>query len=505
MEISLELHRYLPSLRAVVLTGLLLIQLSCDTRQESGPVSIKEENQREGTTDWLLTTIKSDTCRITEPYEEIFLCRSREIEAYVSETSLSQGDTLGIFVSTDPPSPFGVDFYRMGYYGGKGGRKLMELGPFDGKAQVTPDDGEKNLRECKWEKSLDLVIPEDWVSGVYLGKLTNELSGLQSYVIFVVKDNREADFIFQCSDFTWQSYNRWPEWRSAYDWHYESGGHNPWHTGPGAEISFDRPYSFYMNGLPVGLLPHINGSGEFLLWEFPLAYWLEQNGYDVTYVSNVDVHENPRELLRSRGFLSVGHDEYWTREMYNNVTAARDAGVNLLFLGGNSLSGEIYLKPSHIGQANRIFGRVDRFHDEHHLMGAKSYGVGLADWACREPEHWVFANTGLKEGDVIEDLIGWEYHGFPLDSIHDVKVLASGPMAEPTKGNLYASTIYETEKGNFVFNAGTCWWNMPLSSPPGKPDVLNPRGLFTGSAIDGTKTDPRIQTITKNLLERALQ
>src|SRR5690606_9299423 len=103
------------------------------------------------------------------------------------------------------------------------------------------------------------------------------------------------------------------------------------------------------------------------------------------YVSNLDVHENSDELLRVKGFLSVGHDEYWTREMYDNVTAARDAGVNLLFLGGNSLSGEVYLKPSYDGRPNRIFGRIDRFKDEHHLMGAKSYGVGLAHWVCEAP------------------------------------------------------------------------------------------------------------------------
>ncbi|MEX0714521.1 MAG: hypothetical protein WD278_19450, partial [Pirellulales bacterium] len=32
------------------------------------------------------------------------------------------------------------------------------------------------------------------------------------------------------------------------------------------------------------------GSGEFLLWEFPLAFWMEQHGYDVSYISNIDTH-----------------------------------------------------------------------------------------------------------------------------------------------------------------------------------------------------------------------
>jgi hypothetical protein len=58
-------------------------------------------------------------------------------------------------------------------------------------------------------------------------------------------------------------------------------------------------------------------------------------------------------------------------------------------------------------------GRVQRFKDEEKLMGAKSYGVGLGDWTCIEPEHWLFKGTGMTKGDHIKDLVGWEYHGFP--------------------------------------------------------------------------------------------
>ena len=54
------------------------------------------------------------------------------------------------------------------------------------------------LRECKWEPSVEFEIPDDWVSGVYLGKLTAKKERLQSYVIFIVRD----DLLFQCSDTT---------------------------------------------------------------------------------------------------------------------------------------------------------------------------------------------------------------------------------------------------------------------------------------------------------------
>lgn len=172
-------------------------------------------------------------------------------------------------------------------------------------------------------------------------------------------------------------------------------------------------------------MPLSNGSGEFLLFEFPLAFWLEKEGYDVTYISNIDTHADGKGLLRAKGFLSVGHDEYWTQEMYDNVARARDEGVSLAFLSGNSVSGIVYLNPSTDGRPNRVFGRVRRF---------------------------------------------------PNDN--DV------------------ATVYDGPKGNIVFNAGTCWWNMVLSSPPG---FANP------PKKDFSQDDQRVQQITRNVLSRMMK
>ena len=302
---------------------------------------VLDENSRAGTTDWLLTQVAPVAVNVRDDRYQ----RQRSIEGYVSHASIRAGETLTGYVSTNPAAPFRVDIYRMGWYGGKGGRLMTALGTRQGVVQPEPIEGEKQLTEARWHSSFELTIPKTWLSGVYLGKLTNERSGDQSYVIWVVRDDRRADLMFQVSDLTWQAYNRWPAWRSLYDWKQER-----WRTTPGAKVSFDRPYTFYYNMLPATLLPLSNGSGEFLLWEFPLAFWLERHGYDVTYTSNLDTHRDPDGLLRVKGFLSVGHDEYWTRAMVDNVARARDRGVSLGFLSGNSVDGEIVLEPSTSGQ-----------------------------------------------------------------------------------------------------------------------------------------------------------
>src|SRR5262249_492534 len=351
---------------------------------------VVDENKKAGTTDWLLFNYD----KVVPGRDDVWK-REKGIEGYCSHTSIRAGETLKVFVSSEPAKPFKIDFYRMGYYGGKGGRHLLTTGTLQGETQPTPADGAKRLIECKWKASYELKIPADWLSGVYLGKLQVAEPKAEAYVVFIVRDDRRADFLFQCSDLTWQAYNRWPAWRSLYDFQ-----DNRWHTDVGNEVGFDRPYSLYYNGLPARFNPLTHGSGEFLVWEHPLCFWRERGGYDVSYPSNLDTHNDAAGLRRAKGFLSVGHDEYWTRTMMENVAAARDAGVHLAFLGGNSVSGRITLKPASDGRPDRVFGRWEQepgcwFDNERDLMGATSYGVGAADRICRTPEHWAFAGRGL--------------------------------------------------------------------------------------------------------------
>jgi hypothetical protein len=463
---------------------------------------IRAENARPGTRDWLLADTRVDPAtRYRCPW----------IEGYASRTSVRAGETLAVMVSTNPPSPFTLDVYRMGYYGGAGGRHLLRLGPFRGRVQPDPEIGRERLRDCRWEPSAHLTIPHGWPSGVYLGKLTAAASGIQSYVVFVVRDDRPCDVLFQSSDTTWAAYNRWPSQWSLYD-----DGRKVWYWGPGVRVSWNRPYGRYCQIVDA---PLSQGSGEFLLWELPLAFWLEREGYDVSYISGVDTHADPEGLKRARIWLSVGHDEYWTLAMHDNVRAARDAGVNLAFLSANACYGLIDLGPDGAGLPHRTFARIGQYGpiepgvaqgefpevnlfrahgpDESLLIGARTnYPLtGGAPWTCVREDHWVFAGTGMRNGDSVPGLVGWEWHGHPA-SILGLEVVAAGDLKDKGALGHYTATVYPGPRGNFVFNGATIWWSDGLAAPPGYQRPRYRRARPRGP-------DPRIQRITANVLARA--
>jgi hypothetical protein len=463
---------------------------------------IRRENEHPGTRDWMTTNVRID------PKTKY---RTPWIEGFVSRTSVRPGESITIHVSTNPPSPFLIEIYRLGFYQGHGGRLMQKTGPLTGMVQPDPPVGPKRLRECTWSPSASITIPADWTSGLYLGKLTAERERLQSYVVFVVRDDRKADFLFQVSDTTWNAYNRWPSQFSLYD-----DGKKVWYWGPNVQTSFDRPYGKYCQIVDSALSV---GSGEFLLWEFPLAYWMEQHGYDVSYISNLDTHADPAGLRRAKGWLSVGHDEYWSPAMFQNMLTSVSEGLNLAFLSGNSICGVIDLSAAGDGRPDRVIERVGRYGSpqkeelengfpeealftkngptEATLMGARStYPVtGGGDWTCRKADHWLFAGTGMKEGDGIPGLVGWEWHGDPAP-LPGLEVVASGKTQcpRPHGEGTFTATIYPGPQGNFVFNAATIWWADGLSEPPGyiRPAVYTrPQG-----------PDHRVQRITRNLLER---
>ncbi|MDO8544559.1 MAG: hypothetical protein Q7S40_29310 [Opitutaceae bacterium] len=482
------------------------------TAARRGPSIIQQENAREGALDWQLTRVRVDRVKGGQPNEAY---RSTLIEGYCSRQSVAAGETIEFMVSTNPAVPFGLEIFRTGYYGGRGARLMATLGPFRGLRQPEPAAGERRLNECAWTPSAALKIPPDWPSGVYLGRLTTRPEKentpyWQSYVVFIVRDNRPADILFQCSDNTWQAYNRWPGTYSLYD-----DGTPSMTSTPHVEVSFDRPYGKYRQ---IYDNPQSVGSGEWLCWEFPLAYWLEQHGYDVSYCSQSDMLAAERGL-KCKVFLSVGHDEYWDERTYHAVAAMRDAGVNLLFLSGNAVCWVSPFSPSARGVPNRRIHRAAPYGglarqksfderklyttvgpDEGLLMGAVNVIPvnGGGDWIVVKPEHWMFEGTGMKKGDRIPGLIGWEYHGDPA-KIRGLEVVAEGTAWKSgTVPQHWTATVYPGPKRNFVFNAATIFWSQALSSPPGH---MLPWSHFNRPH----GPDERVRRITRNLLDRAIR
>ncbi len=299
-----------------------LLRLSTQATKTTSNV-IMSENAQSGTSKWKIPVQRE---------------ASIQIQAYAGATSVSVGQTITFYVSTEYEGVrYSVDIYRMGWYGGSGGRLMALTVTLTGHAQGYYNLDTQTLVDChscrinskvglveaNWQPSYTVEVPPDWVTGVYLAKFTELQHGLETYVPFDVLGNTHSQYVVCTADTTYAAYNDWGG-VSLYD--ADSSAHIGENAAlpRGQEVSFDRPYT---SG---------QGSSQVLVYEINAIRWMERQGYDLSYISSVDLHTNPGQLLQHRAYLSIGHDEYWTKEMRDGVEYARDQGVNLAFLGADA-------------------------------------------------------------------------------------------------------------------------------------------------------------------------
>ncbi|WP_142062050.1 DUF4082 domain-containing protein [Pseudarthrobacter sp. B4EP4b] len=254
------------------------------------------------------------------------------IQGYATSMSLNVGQTVTFKIKTNA-SAYRIDIYRLGYYQGLGARKVAaNLLPSAPLPQAQPNCATfsaTGLVDCgNWAVSASWPVPASAVSGVYLARLVRTDNGGASVIPFVVRDDAaKSDMLFQTSDTTWQAYNTYGG-NSLYTCTVACPAGNPLAYKAAFKVSYNRPFNSAVDD---------QGRSWLMYAEYPMIRFLEANGYDVSYMSGLDVSTRAPLLLNHKSFLSVGHDEYWSGEQRANVQAARDAGVNLAFFSGNEM------------------------------------------------------------------------------------------------------------------------------------------------------------------------
>jgi hypothetical protein len=284
--------------------------------------------------------------------------------------------------------------------------------------------------------------------------------------------------------------------KSAYD-HNSYGANTLKGTPTAVELSFDRPYND-------------DGAGQIFDWEHDLIRYLEQQGYDVTYTTDVDTHAHPERLQDVRGFMSTGHDEYWSGAMFDGIEAARNAGVNLAFFGANAAWWQVRMQPSTGGVPNRVMVIYKDYNLDPEPNPLKKtvlfrtigrpaqrlLGIQYLDWntwgmntafVVQDTSHWIYNGSGFSTGDVIPGIIGYEIDArlpdYLLPDSVGYTVLGHSPYTGLINGNVNADTvIYETSRGSQVFSSGSICWSWGLN----RTGYIN----------------PGIRAMTKNLLDR---
>jgi hypothetical protein len=345
------------------------------------------------------------------------------------------------------------------------------------------------------------LIPHTWVSGIYVAHL--ESNDDESDVVFLVRGSADSEcrILVQIPFATYQAYNEWGG-NNLYDHHKKLRSNR---------VSFNRPCT------PAEVSPSTWDAKEYESF----VGWIGANGFSVDYASSIDIHSSPNLLTKYKLFVSVLHDEYWSREMRNNVERFRDGGGNLCFLSGNTCWWQVRFEdgnqtmvcykddyPTPDPNQNDSLCTTNWFQPPVSRPENTMTGVSFRNGAwwdddggkkpmeripfrVRRSSHWVFDGTGLTNsaefgvnetaGTPVGSIIGYETDAARYTDIEGVPTLSGGDgtpndftilataqlsskwqvePVEPPSQRRVTMGIYQ--RGGLVFTAGTIYWIYAL-------------------------------------------
>jgi hypothetical protein len=440
----------------------------------------------------------------------------------VAEQAIAPGQVQSVYVSAPRARTLTLRVYRMGWYGGSGGRLVLASTrlPVSRQPRCT-HRFETGLTECRWHATLSFPIPTGLASGVYIVKLRAS-TGAESDCMFVLRSQRPPRLLVEIPTATYEAYNGWGG-DSLYP-----GGKLVGLTGTtqGVEVSYDRPYESQ------------TGAGQFFVRDVAMVRFLERYGYPVGYTTIESIDADRAQVLgptHPRAVIDVGHSEYWSAGDERAFARAREGGTSLLFMSSDTMAWRVRFAraTSSSSQAGALDHRivaykqfVARDPDRADATGLFPQGgaelTGSAYDGCitqrvevpGPPVYryyawrpspslrpaWLFAGTGITAATSIPGIVGYELDERTQATPSGTLLVGAGTSVRcgaelepsPVRGSVAETTLYTARSGALVFATGTLGWEYALSPvPQASPDVpLAP--------------DPRVVAMTRNLLARVL-
>lgn len=413
------------------------------------------------------------------------------VMGYASPASVAPGEDVTLRVSSLAPT-VRIIAYRIGGYSGGRGRHVWST-QIDGRKQPDPVTlPDTRTIVARWEPSVT-TSTRDWPPGFYLVVMRTETGSWLTPLVIRSRDTA-GRVALVAPLATWQAYN---DWGGSSLYNGPAGASD--FAGRSYAVSFDRPYP-------------APGAGEFYYSVLPFVVAAERTGAKLAYLGNTDIDADPQALHGAAGYVSIGHDEYWTTTMRERVTAARDAGTNLLFTGANTMYWRIRTEPGPVtnapgglivgyksarldpraaadpAQATAMWKDPPGANPTPSLLGTRyeCFPVDTA-FTVHDPTWWGYARAGVKAGDSFPALLGVEadrvYPG--PGTPRPLQVVAHTPYrckGVPTS----AQAVYDTApSGAGVVNLNSLRWTCALD-PGCRDGNMSARTNAFATAVTGT-------------------
>ncbi|HSS42857.1 MAG TPA: N,N-dimethylformamidase beta subunit family domain-containing protein [Solirubrobacterales bacterium] len=282
------------------------------------PVVNENNCKGEGSSDWL-----------TGNYDD-------NVAGFATQTSFNRGTNVPLKIArnaTAGSTKVNIEVFRLGYYGNEGGRLVQTANNVTVNNNLTcktaqPDPVTGEYSCANWAVTYTVPSSALTTSGVYIAKLTTVGgTALENTIPFIVRDDNptvDSKILVVLPTADYAAYNSWGGKNLYYD-RVGGGTVQASGTGRAVKVSFDRP-----------MFDGNEDRDRIFGPESETIFWLEKQGYDVSYSDDVAVSQNPASLKDHDIVIVPGHSEYWSEEEFKGFKAAREAGVDIASFSANT-------------------------------------------------------------------------------------------------------------------------------------------------------------------------
>lgn len=406
-------------------------KLLADALVKWGPGTVSELLKRRRLSFWHKTS--------TSPH-------AQTVWAYADRHSIQPGQSFRLMMSAGPGLTRltgHIQIFRIGNYGNLD-RQLVWRGK---RIEISEHEMTNTAAALgpAWPVAVIVEETDQWRSGYHSVDFVEAGGRRHCDIAFLVVTSPEAktDVLVKLATATYQAYNKW-------------GGHNLYFDqtptfcdGQGFSV-FERDYPANRGDMVTFDRPT---TSEFWEWEYYFVLWLErlarEENFSVAYATNFDLSREPAFTANCGVLVSVGHDEYWSKEEFDRThERIFRQGGNTLFLGANTAYwqvryADVNSPPGNEGkpegrqmicfksmsdpicyraELNPELHATARFRDharrpETMLMGV-GYQSNLAFRRCENPRYTYrvadtdfpfFDGTGYRRGEPAGKIIGHEW------------------------------------------------------------------------------------------------
>jgi hypothetical protein len=374
------------------------------------------------------------------------------VTGYCWPQSVLPGESVQLHMSSSAGRPVRVEVARVGAE-----REVVFSSTSVATGEhATPKDA--SSVGCGWPVARILAVDRTWRSGYYEVVMEIDVGDKvrRDFAFFVVRPSAGARLVIALATNTWHAYNDFggPNLYTggtsvsmkrpmAAGYLYKPPGKGRRVTGTGAP---DPQNAAHVGYIQLNHLSAYAGSAGWPDWELPFIEWAEREGYELSVCTNADLEVHPEVLEGASLFLSVGHDEYWSRSMRDTVEAFIERGGNAAFFSGNTSLWQVRLEGD---DRDTVVGYKGYFKDDplmgtgresevttfwsdvvvgrpennmtgvsftrggYHRIG-RNVTAGLGGYTVHRAGHWIFEGTGLGYGEVLgagTTVVGYECDG----------------------------------------------------------------------------------------------